>query len=167
MAAPVLIGEAVLDPTVLVDSLVPDVIDGLRDSLQPAFGIRAYRAYRVIRTWSGKVAGEGTPSDVTHELRPYPKVMVWNERHYEQATAGVRDLGEVRLSEISLTYTEQQLRPKVGKNVEVYIGLIDANGQGTAGRLFGHTQPPFVDREQSMGWMVYLRVADGAPPWAP
>ncbi len=167
MPTPVLVGDAVLDPTVLVDSLVPDVIDGLRDTLQPEFGIRAYRAYRVIRTWTGKVSGEGLPSDLTHELRPQPRVMVWNGRHYEQATAGLRDLGEIRLSEISLTYTESQLRPKVGRNVEVYIGLTEANGQGTAGRLFGHERAPFIDREQTMGWMLYLRVADGAPSWAP
>ena len=37
MAAPVLIGEATLDPAVLIDSLVPDVIDGLREDLYPAF----------------------------------------------------------------------------------------------------------------------------------
>lgn len=170
MAAPVLIGEAVLDPAVLVDSLVPDVIDGLREDLHPAFGVRAYRCYRVIRTWNGKTAGEGSMVEDTAELRPQPRVMVWDGMHFVQATCGIRELGEVRLSEISLTYTEAQLTGRglgLGKNQELFIGIAEAHGQATEPRLFGHTRPAFIDREKTMGWMLYVRVVDGATSWAP
>lgn len=170
MAAPVLIGEAVLDPAVLIDSLVPDVIDGLREDLYPAFGSRAYRCYRVIRTWTGRTTGEGDPTDDTAELRPQPRVMVWDGMRFIQATCGIRELGEVRLSEVSLTYTEAQLtgrRLGLDKNQELFIGIAEGNGQGTAPRLFGHTAPAFIDREKSMGWMLYLRVVDGATSWVP
>lgn len=170
MAAPVLIGEAVLDPAVLIDSLVPDVIDGLREELYPEFGSRAYRCYRVIRSWTGRSAGEGQSVDETTELRPQPRVMVWDGLHFVQAVCGIRELGEVRLSEVSLTYTEAQLTGRglqLGKNQELFIGIAEGNGQGTAPRLFGHTAPAFIDRERTMGWMLYLRVVDGATSWDP
>lgn len=170
MTVPVLIGDAVLDASVLVDSLVPDVIDGLREELHPAFGVRAYRCYRVIRTWTGRTTGEGTMSEETAELRPQPRVMVWDGLKYVQAICGIRELGEVRLSEVSLTYTEAQLTGRglgLGKNQELFIGIADGNGQGTAPRLFGHTAPAFIDREKTMGWMLYLRCVDGATSWAP
>lgn len=168
MAVPVLIGDAVLDPAVLVDSLVPDVIDGLRDTLNPAFGVRAYRIYRIVRTWSGKLAGEGTPSDDAAELRPQPRVQVWDGLRYVQAVCGIRELGEVRLSEVSLSYTEAQLTGgKLGKNQECYIAIGEANGQGTTTRFYGHTAPPFIDREKTLGWMLYLRCVDGVPSWVP
>lgn len=170
MTAPVLIGEAVLDESVLVDSLVPDVIDGLREELHPEFGVRAYRCYRVIRTWTGRTAGEGTMSEVTAELRPQPRVQVWDGMRWAQAACGIRELGEVRLSEISLTYTEAQLTGRglgLDKNQELFIGIAEGNGQGTQPRLFGHTAPAFIDREKTMGWMLYLRCVDGATTWAP
>jgi len=170
VTSPVLIGDATLDPAVLVDSLVPDLIDGLRDDLLPAFGVRSYRCFRVITTWTGKEAGEGQVTYDTAELRPQPRVMVWDGMRFVQAMCGIRELGEVRLSEISLTYTEAQLTGRgagLGRNQEQFIGITDAHGQGTEARLFGMTAPAFVDREKTMGWMLYLRVVDGAPSWAP
>jgi hypothetical protein len=167
VAVPVLIGTAVLDANVLVDSLVPEVIDGLREDLHPAFGVRAYSVYRVLRTWGGKVAGEGARTDVAHELRPQPKVEVWNGLRFEQMTCGVNEAGEIRLSEISLTYTEAQLTGKpLAKNAECFIAVGEAHGQGSFTRLYGHTRPPFVDREKTMGWMMWLRAVDGVP-WVP
>lgn len=170
MTSPVLIGEAVLDPAVLVDSLVPDVIDGLREDLHPQFGVRAYRCFRVIRTWTGREVGEGQSTDDTAELRPQPRVMVWDGMRFVQAACGIRELGEIRLSEVSLTYTEAQLTGRglgLDKTQELFIGITDAHGQGTAPRLFGHTAPAFIDRERTMGWMLYLRNVDGATSWVP
>jgi hypothetical protein len=168
MATPVLIGEATLDQDVLVDSLVTDVIDGLRDELHPQFGVRAYRVYRVIRTWTGRLAGEGQATDVAAELRPQPRVMVWDGLRYAQAICGIRELGEVRLSEVSLSYTEAQLTGQpLGKNQECYLAIAEGNGQASTTRLYGHTAPPFVDREKTLGWLVYLRCVDGVPAWRP
>lgn len=169
MAVPVLIGSAVLDPAVLVDSLVPDVIDGLREDLHPQFGVRAYRVYRVIRTWpGGKVAGEGGPPvDVAHEFRPQPKIEVWNGLRFEQMTCGIDEAGEIRLSEMSLTYTENDIRgTPLAKNQESFIAVGEAHGQGSHTRLYTHTKPPYVDREKTMGWMMWLRHIEG-PAWAP
>lgn len=168
MAVSPLIGAATLDPNVLVDSLVPDVIDGLREDLHPAFGVRAYRVYRVIRTWSGKVVGEGRHTDDAAELRPQPRVSVWSGLRYVQATCGIRELGDVQLTEVSLTYTAEQLEPRTLRaNQEAFFAIGEANGQGTPLRVWAHTAPPFIDREDSFGWVMFLRRVEAAPEWVP
>lgn len=170
MPAPVLTGEAVLSSTVLVDSLVEDVIDGLRESLHPDFGVRAYRAYRVIRTWAGQRPGEGAATDDVAELRPQPRVQVWSGLRWELAACGVIEMGEVKLSEVSLTYTEAQLTGggALRANQALYIGLAEAHGQAQRRALFVHARPPFVDREKDMGWALWLQKAQaeaGSVAW--
>lgn len=167
MAVPVLTGDATLDPSVLVDSLVPDVIDGLREELHPQFGVRAYRTYRVIRTWSGKRSGEGSFADSAAELRPQPRVMQWNGLKYVQAVCGVRELGDIKLTEVSLTYSAAQLDPRdLRANQELFFALGEGNGQGSPMRVWGHAVPPFIDREVDMGWVLNLRRVEAAP-WSP
>lgn len=166
---PPLVGTAVLNPATLVDSLVVDVIDGLRESLHPDFGVRAYRVYRVIRTWSGPKTGIGVATDEARELRPQPKIMVWNGLRWELAACGVEEMGEISLLEVSLTYTYDQLRPTLGMNQQLFYGVAEAHGQGNPRRLFSHSRPPFVDREKNMGWQIWLQKAEGDPgaPWEP
>lgn len=168
---PVLVGEAVLSSSVLVDSLVPDVIDGLRESLHPDFGVRAYRVYRILRTWGGQRPGEGIMTDVAREMRPQPLVHVWGGRRFEQAECGIEELGEVMLTEVSLTYTEAQLTGGglLAMNQEIFIGITEAHGQGTARKLFIHAKPPYIDRVKNMGWQLWLSKAEGAlgAPWEP
>lgn len=166
---PPLVGTAVLNPATLVDSLVVDVIDGLRESLHPDFGVRAYRVYRVVRTWSGQKPGQGIATDEARELRPQPRVGVWNGLRMEMASCGVEEMGEITLTEVSLSYTYGQLRPSLGMNQQLFYGLTEAHGQGNPRRLFSLSRPPFVDREKNMGWQVWLVLANGDPgaPWEP
>lgn len=169
MTVPILTGEATLNPSVLVDSLVPDVIDGLREALHPDFGVRAYRVYRVLRTWSGKIVGEGVNSDEAAELRPQPRVAMWNGLKYVQAQCGIRELGDVMLTELSLTYTEAQLTGQpLTRKQELFFAIGDGNGQESSLRLWMVTAPPFIDRERDMGWVLHLRrIPEGQPPWQP
>lgn len=168
MTVPVLIGAAVLDDEVLVDSLVPDVIDGLREDLHPQFGVRGYRAYRIIRTWTGPATGEGELSDEAVELRPQPNVLVWDGFRYVQAACGIEELGEVKLTEISLTYTQAQITGKpLADNQEAFIALGEAHGQEQSVRLFTFSRPPYVDRVKDMGWAVVLRRVQSGVPWEP
>lgn len=167
MAVPALIGTATLNPEVLVDSLVADVIDGLRDELHPAFGVRAYRVYRVIRTWSGRRPGEGSYTDAAAELRPYPRVLMWDGFRYTQAMCGVNEIGDVKLTEVSLSYSAADLDPKtLDAGHELFFAIGEANGQGTPTRLWAHKAPPFIDREKDMGWALLLHNVKGAT-WAP
>lgn len=168
MPVATLVGTATLDPSVLVDSLVPDVIDGLREDLHPAFGVRAYRVYRVIRTWSGRDVGEGSYTDDAGELRPQPRVLHWNGLKYVQAVCGVRELGDVELQEVSLTYSADDLDPRTLRgNQELFYVLGEANGQLSPLRVWAHAVPPFIDREKSMGWIMHLRRVEASPSWAP
>lgn len=175
MAPPVLIGAAVLDDDVLVDSLVADVIDGLREDLHPQFGVRAYRMYRVVRTWAGALVGEGSGDilipdfvDDAHELRPQPLVTVWDGLRYVQAVCGIEELGEIKLTEISLTYTEAQLTGQpLAANQELLIALGDAHGQGSSWHYFRHARPPYIDRVKDMAWVAVLRRVQTGDPWVP
>jgi hypothetical protein len=164
MPVPVLAGAAVMSDN-LVDNLVPDVIDGLRDALYPDFGVRAYRVYRVIRTWTGDVPGEGTYTDDAAELRPQPRVLEWSAMQRRLAAAGMQDLGEVMLEEVSLTYTESQLtgRGALAANQQQFIAIGEANGQLQPSVLYTHARPPYCDRMKSLGWVVYLTRAEGEP----
>jgi hypothetical protein len=168
VAVPVLVGAATMSANVLVDSLVADVIDGLREDLHPQFGVRAYRLYRVIRTWAGAEPGEGSFVDVGHELRPQPRVKVWDGLRYVQAVCGVEELGDVFVTEVSLTYTHGQLTGQpLAANAECFLAIGEAHGQGQPIHLFTHTRPPFVDREKDMGWSLALRRVQSGAPWQP
>ena len=150
-------GSATLDPNVLVDSLV-GVIDGLRGSLHPAFGVRPYRLYTVRRTWSGDMAGEGSFTDVEVEIAPQPRVLTWDGYDFDLTKVGVDEKGEVKVTEVSLTHTHADLvGPTLSDNEQWFIKLVEANGQGNPPRYFTHAKPPFVDREKDMGWVLWLR----------
>jgi hypothetical protein len=152
-------GSAVLDSNVLVDSLVTDVIDGLRGELHPQFGVRPFRVYTVKRTWAGAIVGDGASGDVVVELAPQPRV----ELHeiYEMTPAGKNRIGDARLTEVSLTYTYAELTGgSLADNVQWLIRLSEAYGQGQPDRYFVIARPPEPDRERDMGWRVVLRAAD-------
>jgi hypothetical protein len=164
MPIPVLAGAAIMSDN-LVDSLVPDVIDGLRESLYQEFGVRAYRVYRVIRTWTGDAPGEGTYTDEAAELRPQPRVLEWTALQRRMAACGIQDLGDVVLEEVSLQYTEPQLtaRGTLSDNQQAFIAIGEANGQLQPSVLYTHAKPPYCDRVKTMGWIVYLTRVEGEP----
>jgi hypothetical protein len=151
----------VLDPNQLVDSLVTDVIDGLRGDLHPQFGVRAYRVFTVRRTWSGRVAGEGTLTEVKTELLPQPMIEEWDGLAYRLLTCGLNSQGAMRLREVSLTYTHAEIAgpADLAENEGWILSVEEAYGQAQPARLFVIAQPPYVDRIKDMGWVVYLRAA--------
>ncbi len=171
MATPVLTGIATLNPDVLVDDLVLDVIDGLREDLHPELGVRAYRVYRVVRTWSGAGAGEGSYVDSAAELRPQPLVWQWDGLRWVQLLCGLQDTGDVKLTEVSLTYTERQLTAgldgaDLAANQEAFLAIAEAHGQASITRLYTHQRPPYIDRIEDMGWVVWLHRIAGSS-WQP
>ena len=81
---------------------------------------------------------------------------------------GLRELGDVQLSEVSLTYTAEQLEPRtLSAKQELFYAIGEANGQGSPLRVWVHTAPPFIDREKTMGWLVFLRRSEASPAWSP
>jgi len=159
-------GSAILDPNVLVDGLVEEVIDGLRRDLHPQFGVRAYDVFTVARTWSGQGQGEGRATDVEVLLDPQPKVNIWerqNGRRYELDKCGLDEAGEIMLTEVSLTYTQAELDGggALSRNQEFFLKLTEAHGQASRTAYFIHTKVPYVDREKDMGWVLWLRRVEG------
>lgn len=151
-------GSAHLNADVLVDSLVTDVIDGLRSDLHPQFGVRAYRAYTVKRTWNGLAVGEGDYTDTELELEPQPLIQDWDGLRYELSKLGITEKGGVKATEISLTYTYEELAGgSLEANQEWFIKIAEAHGQGNPDRYFAHARPPYVDRVKDMGWVMWLR----------
>lgn len=157
-------GSATLG-TNLVDSLVP-IADELRGSLHADFGVRQFRVWTVSRAWSGGEVGEGSSSDVELELTPSPLVKSWLNRisglDWRLEPCGIDEAGLVRLSEISLTYTEAELiGDGLANGVEWFIKLSDGRGQEVADRYFTVTRPPFPDRINDIGWTMELLRAPG------
>lgn len=158
-------GSATLDPTVLLDSLIP-VADKLRADLHSSFGVRAYRVFTVHRTWSGRTLGEGVVTEVVTEIGapgdivPSPKVHRWDGMRYSLEPCGLDELGQIKLSEWSLTYTEAEVigdRAAMGKSEEWLIRLDEGHGQESRSKYFVHTKPPYIDREKDISWVCWLR----------
>lgn len=154
-------GSAILDSDVLLDELIP-VVAELRRELHPVMGVRPYRAFTVLRTWSGATTGDGELTEVETEIDPQPRVISWGETgglHYELEQCGLAEMGEVELREVDLSYTYAELTggDALGRNQQFRIRLKEAQGQEDATRDFINTRPPFKDREKDIGWVVWLR----------
>lgn len=154
-------GSATLDPNVLVDDLVTDVIDGLRDELHPAFGVRAFRVYTVVRSWSGGRVGDGDYTDVETELTPQPMVHPFSSLRREQEPCGYNDAGAVKLTEVSLTYTQDELLAcEAPMGSQHLIKITEAHGQEQGTKYWVHTKSPYPDRVRDMGWVVWLELVE-------
>lgn len=159
-------GSAVLG-TNLVDSLIPDVVDGLRGDLHPDFGVRQWRVYLAKRNWPSGRIGEGTPASwVETEITPQPLVKYQSERgagsdiEFTYDACGLEVSGEITLYEVSLTYTEPELLgiPISDSQQFAYV-LRDAHGQSMIPRYYIVAAPPYPDRIQDIGWRIRLRAA--------
>jgi hypothetical protein len=154
-------GSAVLG-TNLVDSLITDVIDGLRDDLNPALGVRQYRVFSVRRTYVGEF-GSDVFSDVEAEITPQPLVQAYNIYtgiHYDLEPCGLDEVGFIILREISLTYTEDEISGCSSTDLQdFFLKVTDAHGQATKDRLWVPKAPPYADRIKSMGWTLVLKRA--------
>lgn len=147
----------------LVDSLL-GTVDDLRGSLNTDMGTRQWRIYVVRRVWSGPRVSEGTYTDTLTELTPQPLVSS-DDRFRQSSPAGLEEDGAVTLSEVSLTYTEDELKPSPAANEEILYLLRDAHGQSIADRYFVLAEPPKPDRVNTIGWIMRLRQVnvDGCP----
>lgn len=143
----------------LVDDLLPD-IDGLRGDLHADFGVRPFRVYTVRRAWSGTMVGEGTATDTVAEITPAPRVLTWDGYEFDLTHGGIVSKGELKLTEVSLTYTHTEITGgTLAQNVQWFIRIDEGHGQGQPSRYYVHAKPPFPDREKDIGWVIWLRAA--------
>lgn len=154
-------GTATLDSDVLVDDLLTDVVDGLRAELHPAFGVRAFRVFTVARAWSGGQVGRGDPTDTVVELDPQPLVHSFAGLMRTQEPCGFDIAGAVKLTEVSLTYTQAELLAcEAPAGTEYLIRIDEAHGQAQASKYFTHAKPPYPDRIQDIGWVLWLELVE-------
>lgn len=158
--------SARLDPSVVLDSLIP-VVDDLRSEFYGSFGVRPYHIDIVRRTWSGAEDGEGELVEEVERLDPIPTVEVWDGYKYELRECGLDDLGFLRVRHVSLQYTHGDLTGQPGAaNTEHYLRVSGAHGQwvDAEGRAqfrdFTHDRPPYIDRAKDVGWVLYLRAVN-------
>jgi hypothetical protein len=159
-----MVRSAILDPDQLVDGLVDD-IDDLRE-LADEFGTRPFRLYTVTRSWDEGVIGEGEMSDSLEELRPPPKVDPFLDLGYRLQPCGIDEAGVVRLTEVSLANTYQDLvghapDQDLEPGVERLFLLRENYGQAQPDRLFVLDRSPGPDREKTIGWVLWLRKVRG------
>ncbi|MCG8423692.1 MAG: hypothetical protein MJE77_37820 [Proteobacteria bacterium] len=150
---------AVLDTTKLADRLVTKV-DSIRGNVHGKLGTRPHTVEVVRRTWTGPRRGEGTASDVRTAISPPPAVHVRVGNRLRPA--GLEEEGDVVLTEISLTWAENELHePALADTEEHYFRIIGAHGQGVRPRYYVPMKPPVVRRGDHQGdqidWRLELR----------
>ena len=117
--------------------------------------------FTVRRTWSGSQVGQGTLTDVTTEILPQPRILEWSGLDIDLTKCGLDEIGPIKLTEWSLTYTHAEIvGPKLNKNEQWMIKITEAHGQLNPDRFFLHDRPPYVDRMKDMGWVCWLRSVD-------
>ena len=110
----------------------------------------------------GDDRGAGDFAEVETEFTPQPLVEAFR-RVDRLEPCGLDEADVVRVSELSLTYTEAEI---AGANLlgtqEWVIRLKDAYGQGIRTRDFVLEGSPWPDRVKTIGWTFNLRRASDA-----
>jgi len=157
----------------LIDEMV-SLVDDLRDDLHTDFGLRQFNVYLVTRSWDGGYIGEGSYTDSETLIEPDPKVQPYmTELNLEPC--GIDEAGFLKLTEVSLTYTESELTGAFGSDAsitsaqEFFYKIADAHGQGIETTYWVTANKPYPDRDTmdrrgygTIGWHVKLRRA-GVP----
>ena len=143
--------------------LVP-VADRLR-GLLTEFGLRPYEVAIVRTRWSGGRRGVGEEIVVEDALlRPTPKVADLDGIAVQVTPAGLSDVGEVQLSQISGTMTEEQLRgihadgSPIDADEDFFFEVRFPRLDGRPGerRRFFPASAPYYDAS-ALQWRVHLR----------
>lgn len=102
------------------------------------FGIRPRRVFLVWERWSGVEAGEGVARVIGElELLPTPKVESAQSVNFTQGPGGMMPEGTLRLTGISVLYTEDQLRGLAIPNAK-FIAQNNPPNPGSALALPAH-----------------------------
>lgn len=144
-----------------------EIADEMRQ-IQTDLGARPYRVFAVVLEWSGKEVGRGDPvAIVEKELLPTPLVRMRGIRT-ELKGAGKTDRGYTEISELSPSYTEDELvrsfhvEHLTEAQAAFYEVRFDARGgRDPARRRFVLRGVPECDVENHQ-WIIRVSAQDGS-----
>ena len=154
-----------LRSSLLGGCLVP-VVDAVRD-IATQLGARPYEVALVHTRWSGGVRNDGTESVASREvIVPTPLVRDHNNLTNTLQSNGLDELGLVRVSEISLAYTEDCLLGRdanglIADDLSFYYEVTVFLPDGAAiHRRFMPRSVPHKDSENLQWTIDLLRTTD-------
>lgn len=130
----------------LIDRLITK-IDRIRERVNvDKVGVRRYRLYRVIRTWSGGEVEDGSSSISSQEIEPAPAITLGRTRDALTGRGRV-EKGTMTATEVSLSYSESDLMPALTAGQELYYRLVDLHAEQGAATSYWHlASKPEADR---------------------
>lgn len=151
-------GSATKNPDILTDDLI-DIVDDIRSDVED-IGTRAYRVFVVSKSSTGELEGMGKVTEVETEITPRPKVKPWGSLKFQQEGCGLLDYGKVKIEQVSLSYTANELWPAPANGSSGYcIRIKEGYGQEQTAQDFMHAEPPYADRISGLGWILKLERA--------
>jgi hypothetical protein len=140
--------------------------DSLRDLLTK-FGLREYRVSIIRVEWSGGKRGRGMPVVLSEKvILPTPKISSFDALTEFVQPVGLDELGSVELSQISGSFTEEDLRgtSNEGDNIppdqEFYyeVEFFPHNGPSQKRRFFPRSAPTYFPGR--LQWTIRLEKAN-------
>jgi hypothetical protein len=160
----------VLDQAQIRETLIAsltDTVDSVRD-IYTQLGARPYRVRMVRTRWTGGMRGVGVEEVVCETpILPTPRVSDLANLSQELLPIGMEEVGQVRISEISPRYTEDQLVGRdndgtpVSSDTEFYyeIEFVRPDSDGVR-RRFIPTGVPNYNPTQFQWWIDLRRAHD-------
>lgn len=140
-------------------------VDKLRQ-LNTKFGLRPYRVFLVHTKWSGDERGEGTETEHRRiELLPTPKVENLDALTTQIAVAATIPVGTIRVTEVSVSYTFDQLNgylfpdepEKIPEPYDFFYEVVEdgRHVEKEERRKFRLAAPPSLQANK-IGWTLLL-----------
>lgn len=135
----------------LVDRLITKV-DAIRQRVNSSkVGVRRFRLYLVIRSWSGSEVGDGDATVSAMEITPAPAITLGKARDALSGRGRI-EVGSMIAMEVSLGYSEADLQPTLTAGQELYYRLVEKNAdQGASTTYWILSATPEADRCETPG----------------
>lgn len=150
--------------TTLIGRLIPKV-NAIRSRLYAKTGVREFRVYRVLRTWSGGEIGRGVATLTELEITPSPDVVFdksVGRGRADRLERGRVEEGFCELREVSLELVESDLTGyPLAVGQECYYRIVEAHEHAASTTYWILTGTPIADRD-NFQWIVKLRRYEAA-----
>jgi hypothetical protein len=164
MARFTLVDDAQAKATLARDFI--ELADDLRDLLTQ-FGLRSYRVSTLRIQWSGGKRGKGTPTIVEERpILPTPKITALDGLLGVIQNVGLDETGSLEVSQISGTYSEDQLRGFDSDGTGIppdqeflwEVEFFPTEGPSKKRRFFPKTAPNY--KAGALQWTIRLEKAN-------